>query len=64
MGVKSQGAKLSMDKLREMMRLHELGRNQSEIARSCNMARSTVQDYLGRATAKDLSQTPPAKRVA
>jgi len=55
MEVKSQGAKLSMDKLREMMRLHELGRNQSKIARSCNMARSTVQDYLRRATTKDLS---------
>jgi len=55
MGAKSQGAKLSMDKLREIIRLHELGRNQSEIARSCNIARATVQDYLRRAAAKGLS---------
>ena len=44
-----------MDKFREIMRLHELGRNQTEIARSCNIARSTVQDYLRRALAKGLS---------
>ncbi|MEB3211433.1 MAG: IS21 family transposase [Leptolyngbyaceae bacterium] len=43
-----------MDKIREMLRLHELGRNQTEIARSCGVARSTVQDYLRRATAKEL----------
>ena len=52
MGAKLQGAKLSMDKLREIIRLHELGRNQSEIARSYNIARATVQDYLRRAAAK------------
>ena len=44
-----------MDKIREMIRLYELGRNQTEIARSCGVARSTVQDYLRRATAKGLS---------
>ena len=44
-----------MDKFREIIRLHELGRNQTEIARSCNIARSTVQDYLRRAAAKGLS---------
>ena len=47
-GAKSQGAKLSMDKLREIIRLHELGRNQSEIARSCNIARATVQPTFRR----------------
>jgi transposase len=55
MANKSQGAKLPMDKFREMIRLHELGRNQTEIARGCGVARSTVQDYLRRAVAKDLS---------
>lgn len=48
----SQGASMPMEKVREMIRLHELGRNQTEIARSCGVARSTVQDYLRRATAK------------
>jgi len=55
MGAKSQGAKMPMDKFREIIRLHELGRNQTEIANSCKVARSTVQDYLRRATAKSLS---------
>ena len=41
-----------MDKCREIIRLYELGRNQTEIARSCGIARSTVQDYLRRAIAK------------
>ena len=44
-----------MDKFREMIRLHALGRNQTEIARGCGVARSAVQDYLRRAVAKDLS---------
>lgn len=43
-----------MVKFREIIRLHELGRNQSEIANSCNVARSTVQDYIRRAAAKAL----------
>lgn len=44
-----------MVKFREILRLHELGCNQSEIARSCVVARSTVQDYIRRATSKGLS---------
>jgi len=44
-----------MDKFREMLRLHELGRNQTEIARGCGVARSTVQDYLRRAKATHLT---------
>ena len=55
MGAKSQGATLPMDKFREIIRLDELGRNQTEIARSCGTARSTVQDYLRRAAAKGLT---------
>ncbi len=41
-----------MVKFREIIRLHELGYNQTQIARSCAVARSTVQDYIRRATAK------------
>ncbi|MEL7225885.1 MAG: IS21 family transposase, partial [Cyanobacteria bacterium J06576_12] len=52
---KRQGKLLLMVKFREIIRLHELGRNQTEIARSCNVARSTVQDYTRRADAKGLS---------
>lgn len=44
-----------MVKFREIIRLHELGYNQTEIARSCVVARSTVQDYIRRASAKRLS---------
>jgi transposase len=55
MGAKSQGAKMPTEKFREMIRLRELGRSQSEIAHSCNVARSTVQDYLRRAASKGLS---------
>ena len=46
---------MPMEKFREIIRLHELGRNQTEISRSCKIARSTVQDYLRRAAAKSLS---------
>ena len=52
---KRQGKLLPMMKFREIIRLHELGRNQTEIARSCGIARSTVQDYTRRADAKGLS---------
>ena len=44
-----------MVKFREIIRLHELGYNQTQIATSCNVARSTVQDYIRRAQAKQLS---------
>ena len=50
-----QGGLLAMEKFREILRLHQLGYSQCEIARSCAVARSTVQDYVRRATAKGLS---------
>lgn len=50
-----QGESLSMDKFREIIRLHEMGHSQCAIAQSCVVARSTVQDYIRRATAKGLS---------
>jgi transposase len=52
---KGQGELLPMVKFREILRLHELGYNQTEIARSCFVARSTVQDYIRRAQAKGVS---------
>ena len=52
---KRQGKLLPMVKFREIIRLHEMGRNQSEIAQSCGVARSTVQDYTRRANAKGVS---------
>ena len=48
-------------KFREILRLHELGYNQSEIAQSCRVARSTVQDYIRRAQAKSLSHAELCK---
>lgn len=44
-----------MAKFREILRLHQLGHSQCAIAQSCAVARSTVQDYIRRATAKNLS---------
>ena len=44
-----------MEKFREILRLHGLGYSQCQIARSCAVARSTVQDYVRRASAKGLS---------
>jgi len=55
MAQKRQGKILPMVKFREIIRLHELGRNQTEIARSCGVARSTVQDYTRRADAKSVT---------
>jgi transposase len=52
---KQQGGLLRMAKFREILRLHEMGYSQCAIAQSCAVARSTVQDYIRRATAKNLS---------
>jgi transposase len=51
----TQGDLLTMEKFREILRLHELGHSQCAIAQSCAVARSTVQDYVRRANAKGLS---------
>ncbi|KAI9129382.1 IS21 family transposase [Acaryochloris sp. CCMEE 5410] len=55
MAYKRQGATLSMSKFREIIRLHELGHNKSEIARSCFISRTSVRDYLRRAQGQSLS---------
>jgi transposase len=52
---RQQGDLLPMVKFREILRLHSLGYNQSDIARSCDIARSTVQDYLNQAKTHSLS---------
>lgn len=52
---KQQGGLLPMAKFREMLRMRELGYSQCAIAQSCAVARSTVQDYVRRGTAKGLS---------
>ncbi|MEL7086784.1 MAG: hypothetical protein AAGM36_20075 [Cyanobacteria bacterium J06597_1] len=49
---RGQGGLLPMVKFREILRLSELGYNQSEIARSCLVARATVQDYIRRGGSK------------
>ena len=46
---KQQGKLLSAQKIQDLIRLQELGYSQSRIARHCNVARSTVQDYLEKA---------------
>jgi transposase len=52
---KRQGGLLRMAKFREILRLHAMGYSQCAIAQSCAVARSTVQDYIRRASAKNLS---------
>ncbi len=52
---RQQGDLLPMVKFREILRLDSLGYNQSDIARSCDITRSTVQDYLKRAKNQSLS---------
>ena len=46
---------MPIEKFREILRLHGLGYSQCEIARSCAVARSTVQDYVRRAVGQGLS---------
>lgn len=52
--------RLSMRKIREILRLkYELGRSNREIARSCDIGRSTVSDYLQRARMSGLTWPLP-----
>ncbi|MBM4336989.1 MAG: hypothetical protein FJ108_13945 [Deltaproteobacteria bacterium] len=49
-----------MRKLREILRLKlDLGASVREIAQSCNLARSTASDYVGRIAAAQLSWPLP-----
>ena len=38
--------RLTMRKLKEVLRLHALGLSQHQIARSCSIAQSTVHEYI------------------
>lgn len=42
---------IGMDKVREILRLHEQGINRTNIARACEVTRHTVRDYIRRASA-------------
>jgi transposase len=46
---------LSVSKVKEVLRLAEMGLTQTEIARAAGAARSSVQDYIRRATASGMS---------
>ena len=50
------GRRLSMRKIKEILRLKwECNQSNKQIANSCKIARSTVREYLERATRADLS---------
>src|SRR5262249_42489325 len=51
--------RLSMRKLKEVLRLHSLGLKQQQIARSCLIAQSTVHQYLKAAAAAGVSWPLP-----
>jgi transposase len=53
---------LSMRQIKEVLRLkHEQGRSVRQVARSCGLPRSTVQDYVQRAEGAGLSWPLPAE---
>jgi transposase len=52
---------LTMRQLRQMLRLHHDGVSEREIARTLGVARSTIQDNLGRARTAGISWPPPAE---
>lgn len=52
---RKQGKVMSKAKVRELLRLREYGYSQTDVANACNMARSTVQDYLKLAAEAGLS---------
>ena len=52
--------RLSMRKLKEVLRLHSLGLKQQQIARSCLIAQSTVHQYLKAAAAAGVKWPLPA----
>ncbi|MDD2942950.1 MAG: hypothetical protein PHC51_08310 [bacterium] len=45
---------LGMVKVKEILRLHGMNLSQSQISRSVNVSRSTVQDYISRASMRGL----------
>ena len=54
--------RLSMRKIKEVLRLHfEHQQSARQIAKSCNIARSTVKEYLDRAQKAELIWPLPAE---
>lgn len=51
--------RLSMRKIKEILRLHAMGLGMRQIARSCSLSHSTVSDYLARAKAAGVSWPLP-----
>src|ERR1019366_3113744 len=51
--------RLTMRKLKEVLRLHSLGLSQHQIARSCSISQSTVHEYLSAAQAAGLKWPLP-----
>src|SRR5512147_1493638 len=51
--------RLSMRKIKEILRLHAAGHSQHQISRSCGLARSTVAQYLQRAAAAGIQWPLP-----
>lgn len=52
--------RLSMRKIKDVLRLHAAGHSQQQISRSCGIARSTVGEYLQRACRAGISWPLPA----
>jgi len=53
------GKRLSMRKIRDLRLRHDLKLSARQIAKSCNIARSTVSDYLFRARNAGLCRPLP-----
>ena len=51
--------RLTMRKLKEVLRLHSLGLSQHQIARSCSISQSTVHEYLSAAQAAGVKWPAP-----
>src|SRR5450755_761849 len=51
--------RLTMRKLKEVLRLHSLGLSQHQIARSCSISQSTVHEYLSAAQAAGVKWPGP-----
>src|SRR5581483_956009 len=58
-GIRLPQTRLSMRKLKEVLRLHSLGLKQQQIGRSCPISQSTVHKYLKAAAAAGVSWPLP-----
>lgn len=58
---RTQEGWLGMERVKEVLRLWEIGANKTEIARAVGATRATVRDYLSRAKAAGLSHAAAAE---